>query len=79
MWLMDAHTTKTKKPSQARMPRGVLFEPDVLDYLERLTQETGQSRNWVMNAAIREHARLSKEKLGESRLLFNPKELAIQF
>lgn len=77
---MATHTTTTsKKPSQAKMPRGVVFEPDVLDYLERLAKETGQSRNWAMNAAIREHAKLSKEKLGESRLLFNPKELAIQF
>jgi hypothetical protein len=51
----------TSSSSQRRkFSTGVSLEPDVVDYLERLTIQANLNRSWILNAIVREYARLAQ-------------------
>ncbi len=53
----------TSPSSQRRkFSTGVSLEPDVVDYLERLTAQANLNRSWVLNAIVREYARLAQSR-----------------
>jgi hypothetical protein len=45
-----------------RFYTGVSLEPEVVDYLNNLSQRMGMNRSWVLNAIVYEYAKLIENK-----------------
>lgn len=41
---------------------GVTLEPNVVNYLDELTERVGMNRSWVLNAIVQEYARFVEAK-----------------
>ena len=48
--------------SQTRFYTGVSLEPEIIEYLDDLTQRMGMSRSWVLNTIVYEYAKLIENK-----------------
>jgi metal-responsive CopG/Arc/MetJ family transcriptional regulator len=48
--------------SQTRFYTGVSLEPEIVEYLDDLTQRMGMSRSWVLNTIVYEYAKLIENK-----------------
>ena len=50
------------KNTKPKRNTGVSLDHDVTEYLDVLSRETDRSRSWLINAIVRQHVQLVKEK-----------------
>ncbi len=61
---MSKATTKKR----TKFYTGVSLDRDVAEYLEALVEHTRWNRSLVLNAVVREHARMMKERTTDDQL-----------
>jgi len=54
--------------SSNKIKASVSFQPDVIEYLDRLAKEMDRDRSWLINRIVREHARRVEREEDEPRL-----------
>ena len=59
---------KAPSKKQSKFYTGVSLDRDVAEYLDVLVEQTRWNRSLVLNAVVREHARLLQERAAEGRL-----------
>ena len=52
-----------RKRSTPYVSSGVNFDPDVLEYVDRLAEEDERTRSQIINRIIKEHARIKGHAL----------------
>jgi predicted transcriptional regulator len=55
----------------------VVFEPEVMEYLEELQERLDRDRSWLINALVRDHRRREREGQTQIELFDRSAQLAV--
>lgn len=49
------------RKSKDRYYTGITLQPDVLQYVDTLAQQTDTNRSWIINAIVQEYVKLTQQ------------------